>query len=355
MKNAEKGSILLIVLIVILIIASAWLVRGVAPKISSKNLIGGAVNLVDKQTASGDKTLQLGTLSFAPPSPVPSPEHLKVFPTQTSTSNPVTTSTPVPGEYCPEDTPKRPDCECNPRDTQNLQCEGSSCPPNPDSSVKFCQYPPVISIRGNVQPNPEYQLHLNDPNCRILCLYKPVIYLYPTRPTIVNVSLDIPGSIYISDPLYPKDGWKNVTAFPDGTLIYKGKKYEELFYESKIDKINPPQNGIIIPKENLRIKLEEIITKLGLIKKEREEFLSFWVQKLNKLESPYVLFSVVDPVEKERIDKIEISPKPDTRIEFIAYFKPLYEPISITPLMLPESPPKRTGFTEVEWGGTIDR
>jgi hypothetical protein len=72
------------------------------------------------------------------------------------------------------------------------------------------------------------------------------------------------------------------------------------------------------------------------------------------MNSPYVLFSILDSEEKERIDRVEISPKPDTFIGFIAYFKPVYEKYTPMPLSLPEVPPARVGYTAVEWGGTID-
>jgi hypothetical protein len=36
------------------------------------------------------------------------------------------------------------------------------------------------------------------------------------------------------------------------------------------------------------------------------------------------------------------------------YFKPLDKFFIPPTLALPDNPPKRIGFTEVEWGGTID-
>jgi hypothetical protein len=50
---------------------------------------------------------------------------------------------------------------------------------------------------------------------------------------------------------------------------------------------------------------------------------------------------------------VNISPKPDTFIEILVYFKPLKQQIPLAPLILPVTP-KRIGFTAVEWGGTID-
>lgn len=192
------------------------------------------------------------------------------------------------------------------------------------------------------------------PGCKYACMGKPVVYLYPTKPTLVSVTVETPGSIIASDPLYPENGWKDVLAHPDGTLLYKDKKYSELFYETSVNKrIAMPEQGIVIPSEELEQTLRSSIARLGLIQKEQDEFLEYWVPVLQNLHSPYILFSILPPDVKDSVDRLIISPKPDTRIEFIAYFKPLKQPITIRPLDLPKTPPQRIGFTEVEWGGTI--
>ncbi len=185
------------------------------------------------------------------------------------------------------------------------------------------------------------------------CFGKPVIYLYPEKPTLVDVKLSIPGDIYISIPHYPTNGWQNVLAKPDGSLIYEGKEFNELYYESKVDVKNIPRNGIIIPMSNLSAKLLEITGELGLKKSEQEEFLQYWLPKLNELKKNYIVFSLIDTSEKERIDGVDINPKPDVFINFLAYFKGIDYPIAIDPLTLP-TPPARAGFTAVEWGGTIE-
>jgi hypothetical protein len=187
------------------------------------------------------------------------------------------------------------------------------------------------------------------------CFAKPVIYLYPTKTILVNVSVETTGQIVVSDPLYPEGGWKNVLTYPSGKLIYQGKEYRELFYETNVTDFNKPKDGLIIPISRLDKELENYITRLGLTRTdERAEFLEFWLPRLKALNSPYILFSVIDKTEKDKTDKINISPKPDTFIEFIAYFKPLQTPVPTLPLTLPLTPPERVGFTAVEWGGVID-
>jgi hypothetical protein len=137
-------------------------------------------------------------------------------------------------------------------------------------------------------------------------------------------------------------------------LEYLGKTYTELYYESSVNKVNPPQQGFVVAKSQAEAKLTEITTKLGLIKPEQAEFLSYWLPRIAKLNAPYLFISVLDQKEKDRIDNVVILPKPDTKIEFLVYFKPVYAPFSPPELNLPTQPPKRNGFTSVEWGGTID-
>ena len=203
----------------------------------------------------------------------------------------------------------------------------------------------VFDASGNNITGDGYVKNLNNPSCQKVCWGKPVIYLYPVKPTKVAVKLKIPGRVTVSDPLYPGDGWKDILAFPDGKLIYQGKIYKELYYESEVD-INPiPTNGIVIASNELKPKLEDILTKLGLVSNERKEFIEYWLPKLENLQSPYIFFSVLSPAQKEEVDRVEVAPKPDTEIAFLVYFKPLAKPVEVVPLILPVNPPERNGFS----------
>lgn len=187
-----------------------------------------------------------------------------------------------------------------------------------------------------------------------LCWMKPVIYLYPETPMHVDVKVETNGKIVVSNPLYPPGGWQNVLAYPDGKLIYQDKEYRELFYETESGEIAKPAKGIIIASLEVEEKLKTILYRIGLNEWESQEFMDFWIPKLKNLNSNYILFSIVDKTIKGKVDKVVIDPKPDTKIEFLVYFKPLDFPIAIKPLALPKRP-ERIGFTSVEWGGTIDR
>lgn len=276
------------------------------------------------------------------------------------------TPTPPPpgGPFCGIHKPKRDNCTCtdSPTDELIVYCENiPGCTPtgggliiqdangqNPKLDV--CEFYQTAFYKS-----PQFdEKRADTANCETWCYAKPVIYLYPTEPMFVDVSVTVPGEIIVSDPLYPEGGWKNVEAHPDGTLYYQGKKYKELFYESNVDDTRIPTRGLILKTTELREKLSIILTQLGLIKHERAEFIDFWIPRLEDLHTQYIFFSVIDPDEKQRIDHVTITPKPDTMIEFLAYFKGINMPLAPEPLILPKNPPQRIGFTAVEWGGTID-
>lgn len=188
-----------------------------------------------------------------------------------------------------------------------------------------------------------------------VCDAKPVIYLYPKIKMTIGVKVDIPGKIIESIPRYPVNGWQNIIASPDGTFVYENKTYKELFYETFQNNPKPPLTGIVVESGQIGSTLKDITTRLGLVKNEQNEFLSFWIPKLEKLNKPYVLISVFIGSEKNVVDHVEINPTPDTFINFIMYYKGLDKTFTIDPIKLPAEPPKRVGFTAVEWGGIIDQ
>lgn len=191
------------------------------------------------------------------------------------------------------------------------------------------------------------------PDAIYWCDAKPIIYLYPQVPTLVDVEVIVPGEIVVSDPLYPTGGWKQILAFPNGNFYYQKNQYKELFYEATVTPIDPPKHGVVVLSKDLEQELLNIIEKLGLRGQEKKDFVSYWAPKLKSYKTEYMLVSFFDNVEKQPIDKVIITPKPDTFIEFIMYFKPLHEPIYIDPIKYPQVP-ERIGFTAVEWGGVID-
>ena len=278
-------------------------------------------------TSSGSQDLQLQTFnSVSTPPPVQA----------TGGSNPV-----VPGNPCPVDTGQAMSSTCSCSNDARVTCSGGSCVGITGAGYNSCadsSNPPCGTAEA--------------PGTGTYCWLKPVIYLYPTSSMTVSVKIDTVGKITISDPLY-QDGWDNILAYPDGKLIYKDEQYKELFYETSVNETKRINQGKIVQTQDIEKELYDLTGQLGLVKKEQDELVSFWVPRLKNLNKKYILISLVDKQSKEAADRVIISPKPDTEIEIIFYFKGLDTWQDIPPFSLPQAP-QRVGFTSVEWGGTID-
>lgn len=273
--------------------------------------------------------LHMVDLDFQSPTAPPT----TVTPTGTTTETPVPTST-----MCISDSGKKTDpsvCKC----------------PN---FTFLCINGKAVIINGH--PN---EFPYNDSLCKAYakegdgyyCIGKPVIYLYPEKSTYVDVTVS--GNIVESIPEY-NNGWFGVLAMPGGILYYKNNYYRELYYESSQQELKAPDSGIFIESKNLVEQLRTQTTRLGLDLMESNEFIEYWTPRLLALNKRYIFFSILDKEEKERTDHVEIVPTPNVFIQFIAYFKGVDEKFE-TKLFNPSTPPKRAGFTAVEWGGVIDR
>jgi hypothetical protein len=176
---------------------------------------------------------------------------------------------------------------------------------------------------------------------------KPVVYLYPTAPTQVNVTVD--ADVTISEPAYNK-GW---TAFaqPNGKLTVNGKAYDSLFWEGYGNGIYPDlsQRGVVVKQGELQTTLVQQLTSLGLNQKERNDFLEFWQPRLPN--DPYVKLSWLGTSDMNQLANLKVTPKPDTTIRIFLDAEGLSAPKLLQPQTL--TAPARKGFTVVEWGGLI--
>ena len=185
---------------------------------------------------------------------------------------------------------------------------------------------------------------------------KPALYLYPEKPTRLQVVLKPAGKLTVTDPVYDSErGWE-VLAFPDGTLTlitnYSITNYSfpYLFYEAEIEKVKTPQKGWLVKKEQLKSLFDIILPRLGLNQNEAQEFKEYWVKALN--DAPYYFVGLIDRDELERIEPIEFSQDPDTFIRVRLFFEPLEKPMTVDSPTLP-STPSRQGFVAVDWGGIL--
>lgn len=179
--------------------------------------------------------------------------------------------------------------------------------------------------------------------------YKPIIYLYPTQETEVTVSLGYKDKLTSSYPKY-EDSWK-VLAKPSGDLTYlkTNQKLYSLYYESNgILHFKVEKDGFCVKGEEVAKFLEEKLAKLGLTERESEEFIIYWLPKLENNKYNYIRFATSKEIDIDM--PLNINPKPDNTIRVLMTFKGLKKPIDVQEQSL--TTPKRTGFVAVEWGGT---
>lgn len=175
---------------------------------------------------------------------------------------------------------------------------------------------------------------------------KPVIYLYPTKPTVVSVSVG--ADVTLSDPLYPVGGWKSVIARPDGKLTYQGKPYTSLFWEGYGHGVYPEiTSGTIVRSDQAVSTIRTQLAQQGLQGREIDDFVEFWTPKLPKTD--YVRLTWFGTSELNRLAPLSVSPQPQTSIRVFLDFEALKTPYALTPQKLTK--PHRAGFTLVEWGG----
>lgn len=174
---------------------------------------------------------------------------------------------------------------------------------------------------------------------------KPVIYLYPKTPIQVKVNLDFSGKLTCTYPLY-NDGW-TVDALPDGTLSVDNQTYNYLYWEGKSNEKYDFSKGFCVPGSETASFLEDALAKLGLNRKEANEFIIYWLPLMQ--ENPYNVISFQTNVYTDSA-KLTIEPTPDTLIRVFMAWKPSRHFVQIPPQEL--TCEDRTGFTAVEWGGT---
>lgn len=184
--------------------------------------------------------------------------------------------------------------------------------------------------------------------CNINQQWKPVIYIYPTESTDVIIKLSNPEDLTTTYPKYNME-WR-VRALTDGTLIgEKGNKYYALYWESENNKKNSiKEDGFVVKGEEVASFLEEKLEILGLNYKESNEFIMYWLPKLESNKYNYIRFQTMDEINDDM--GLDINPKPDTLIRVRMEYTGLDKKIKVKEQSLTKV--ERHGYTVVEWGGT---
>ena len=177
---------------------------------------------------------------------------------------------------------------------------------------------------------------------------KPIIYLYPETETEVSVRLGLPEKLTVSYPKY-EDGWK-VLAKPDGSLkdLKTGRELYSLYWEGEDGGFEITDEGFVVRGEEAAEFLEEKLAILGLNEREAEEFIIYWLPRMQANEFNYVRFAT--EAEIAEYMPLEVVPKPDTVIRILMILAEAEAGASVKEQVLVPAP-AREGFTVVEWGG----
>ena len=176
--------------------------------------------------------------------------------------------------------------------------------------------------------------------------YKPVIYLYPEEQTEISIKLNLNGKLTCTYPVY-NSGWR-VTAMPDGTLTdSNGQTYNYLYWEGETNAQWDMTEGFCIKGEDTAAFLEDALARLGLTRREANEFIVYWLPLMEQ--NPYNIISFQTDAYTD-VAKLETEPAPDTVIRVFMTWSARDNFIDLPAQEL--NAPERTGFTLVEWGGT---
>ena len=193
--------------------------------------------------------------------------------------------------------------------------------------------------------------------------YKPVLYVYPEREQSLTVSLDVEGEL---GTVYPapdtqettdrgtQASW-TVTASPDGTLTDQGgRTYPSLFWDGEMT-LEAPRQGFIVARADAVPFLEEKLALLGLTDKEAADFITYWAPRIRANEYTFVSFdasSYTQQVTYSFTDEAGVPVEPDTFIRVFVTIRAADANEEVTPQVFGPTP-TRSGFTVVEWGGTV--
>lgn len=177
---------------------------------------------------------------------------------------------------------------------------------------------------------------------------KPIIYLYPETPTVCSVKVTLKGELTCTYPDHGANGWKNFTAYPDGTLVFPdGKEYYALYWEGIQNTEWDFSKGWCVRGEDTAAFLEWVLAYQGLTRREANEFIVYWLPLMQ--DNPYNVISFQTTAYTDGA-LLDISPAPDSLLRvFMTYYATDTE-VDIQPQTFESF--VRQGFTVVEWGGS---
>ena len=206
----------------------------------------------------------------------------------------------------------------------------------------------IIKVDKNITEVNAYYKITKKIECENDIAYKPIIYIYPKEEIDLTIKFETTDNLLYTYPKYENE-W-NVHVTPDGNIKdYKtNKNYYALYWEA-IDNTNIDMTkGFVVSGKDTIKFLEEKLSYLGLNEREINEFIIYWIDKIDN-EYNYIYFRTTEEMNKTM--PLQFSKNPDTLIRIMMDIKPLKEKINVTEQQLKKV--ERKGYTIVEWGGRI--
>lgn len=195
---------------------------------------------------------------------------------------------------------------------------------------------------------------INGDGCGSAVAYKPVIYIYSKEDNQdVAVKLETVDDVFCEYPKRNEDNTWVVKADMDGVIRdANGLEYNYLFWESKNNRVSWDfSKGFCVKGTESREFLDKALEEIGLTRREANEFIVYWLPKLEANE--YNLISFQDELYKERY-KLSIEPSTSNVLRVYMTYKKLDEYVEIEEQDLSKIKGnfKREGLHIVEWGGS---
>jgi len=177
-------------------------------------------------------------------------------------------------------------------------------------------------------------------------ILKPMIYLHPEKMTEYQVIMDSSIPIVASYPKIDERKWI-VRAYPDGRIIEtrSGKEYYGLFWEGGNWSAKNNDSGLVVKSEYFPEVLDSLLIIKGLNYREREEFVTFWINRT--LNFKWIKIHFIDN-EFASNNKISILPMPTGFIRVVAIFTGLNHYKEFPPETI--IPKQRNPNDALEWG-----
>ena len=190
-------------------------------------------------------------------------------------------------------------------------------------------------------------------------LEKPVVYFYPEQRTSLEVTVEVAGkfsaqypkaNFNLGETTEKKAQWMLI-AEPSGDLLdpVKERGFGYLFWEADPDTpftINLEQAHCFKGEESEAF-LEKVSDAYALNDRERTDFISYWIGRLER--HPHCLVQVLDEDTYASYAKMTVTPTPDTTIRLFMVIQGMAESREVGAPDLGQK--TRAGFTVVEWGG----